>query len=305
MDKDDKNMDNICAWLNRLADWCDRSAMPPIPYAGFSRVGFRNPPAEHLELVYMVQGQIDDLQIGDRCVCLPQGSLSLHNVHRGNFSKRLQTNLASWCLFLDVAGVEEFECLNREVLFCRMSITHSQRVAGLFENISTLCHLSDGKVFYMDPIPAYDPKKSCLSHRLRIKGATLELLAALIEEASSNADEKLDAPTASVVEAARTFMGRTYMKPTLCLADVADSVGFHPDHLGRLFRKQLGLTPMQYLKRLRMNRAVLLLQHSALPIGEIAQEVGFADPLHFSRVFRSQTGQCARDYRQGRRLGRI
>ncbi|MBL4701322.1 MAG: helix-turn-helix transcriptional regulator [Phycisphaeraceae bacterium] len=297
MDESDLNMDDICAWINRLSNWCDRSPIPAIPFAGFSGGGYYNPPAEHLELAYMIRGQVDDLQIGNRLENVPEKNLALHSVHFGNVSKRTQTGQRSICMFLDVTGIKEFACLKREPLFCCMPIKDGPRIISLFEKISTLCLLSGQHVTYTDPTPAYDPAQQSAPGRLRMKGGILELLAALIQEASPSTNNSQDIPTASIVGEAATFMARTYRLPHLCLSDVAKSASVHPDHLGRLFRKQMRQTPMQYLKRLRMNRATILLRQSDLSIGEIALEVGFIDPLHFSRVFRQQIGQCARDYR--------
>lgn len=66
-----------------------------------------------------------------------------------------------------------------------------------------------------------------------------------------------------------------------------------------LFREMVGMTPFQYLERLRMDRAKGLLLTTALPVKAIAAEVGFPDALHFSARFRRAIGCCPTRFRQG------
>jgi len=58
-----------------------------------------------------------------------------------------------------------------------------------------------------------------------------------------------------------------------------------------LFRQHMGESPMLYLRRIRVNQARYLLEHTHLLVEEIAFDVGFSDPFHFSRVFRTLTGK--------------
>jgi signal transduction histidine kinase/DNA-binding response OmpR family regulator len=75
--------------------------------------------------------------------------------------------------------------------------------------------------------------------------------------------------------------------------DVADFVGLSERHLTRCFRQEMGITPITYLNRFRINQAKVLL---ALPtsgkkgITEIALDVGFSSSGYFTRVFRQEVG---------------
>lgn len=73
--------------------------------------------------------------------------------------------------------------------------------------------------------------------------------------------------------------------------------GFTPQHLNRVFRRLLGLTPLQYLHRMRMERAAALLADGRLTIRAIAQQVCIDDPYYFSRMFRQHFGQSPKQYR--------
>ena len=61
---------------------------------------------------------------------------------------------------------------------------------------------------------------------------------------------------------------------------------------------------MDYLRCLRMDRAKQLLLAGELSVAQVADAVGFADPYHFSRVFRQHEGMPPTEYRaQARRWG--
>lgn len=84
----------------------------------------------------------------------------------------------------------------------------------------------------------------------------------------------------------------------LDMAIIAGAGKVTPTHLIRLFHKQVGLTPMQYLAELRCRKAVRLLKETGLSVAEIAYQVGFANPQHFSRVFRRCRGTTPGHVRQ-------
>ncbi len=69
-------------------------------------------------------------------------------------------------------------------------------------------------------------------------------------------------------------------------------------NLMRVFRKATGQPPIEYLVRLRIQKAMDLLRNTDLSITEIALEIGFNDSNYFSRQFRKTTGMPPRAYRQ-------
>jgi AraC-like DNA-binding protein len=64
------------------------------------------------------------------------------------------------------------------------------------------------------------------------------------------------------------------------------------------FRKELGVTPIAYLHRYRVNQAKQLLIDTSKSITEIALEVGFSDSSYFGRIFRRETGVSPQGFRQ-------
>jgi AraC-like DNA-binding protein len=87
---------------------------------------------------------------------------------------------------------------------------------------------------------------------------------------------------------------------TISIEHMSAMLGYHRTHLCKLFKKTTGLSPMQYLLKIRMQRAEQLLATS-MTIDQIASSVGFGDALYFSRKFRKWRGQSPSEYRKALR----
>jgi AraC-like DNA-binding protein len=74
------------------------------------------------------------------------------------------------------------------------------------------------------------------------------------------------------------------------LDPIAEACHVNKAYLCRLFRRYDHQSPYQFLLRLKMNRAAECLQKPGVLVKQAAQEVGFDDPFHFSRVFRRVLG---------------
>jgi AraC-like DNA-binding protein len=82
------------------------------------------------------------------------------------------------------------------------------------------------------------------------------------------------------------------------VAALADRTGVHPVHLARAFRKAYKVTVGDYVHRKRIQQACRMLRGTADSIAAIAEDLGYTDQSHFSRVFRSITGTTPAKYRR-------
>ncbi|MBO9564938.1 MAG: helix-turn-helix domain-containing protein [Niastella sp.] len=71
------------------------------------------------------------------------------------------------------------------------------------------------------------------------------------------------------------------------LADLARSVNIHPVHLSRHFSKYFGMSLGDYVRAIKVQRALTLLPNDELSLTDISFECGFADQSHFIRSFKS------------------
>jgi AraC-like DNA-binding protein len=74
------------------------------------------------------------------------------------------------------------------------------------------------------------------------------------------------------------------------IAALAAGVNLSPARLAVLFRQETGVTPVRYLRALRMERARVLLERTFLTVKEVMAFVGVSDPSHFTRDFRRYHG---------------
>jgi AraC family transcriptional regulator, arabinose operon regulatory protein len=81
------------------------------------------------------------------------------------------------------------------------------------------------------------------------------------------------------------------------LAWLAQRCHISRSHLASLFRKQVGIPPLQFQEGQRLERATQMLRMTIEPISRIAFDLGFEDPHYFSRRFRKHTGVSPREYR--------
>jgi len=104
----------------------------------------------------------------------------------------------------------------------------------------------------------------------------------------------LDSPH---VAAAKRFM-RERHGGSVALEDVARASGVAPAHLCRVFKKETGQTPFEFLRRLRVERAKDYLARTADPMDEVARAVGFGSSRDMSRAFQRAEGMSPREYRR-------
>lgn len=83
----------------------------------------------------------------------------------------------------------------------------------------------------------------------------------------------------------------------LSLADLAQSVNLSVWRLSHIFRSDVGMPPIQYLKVLRIEKARFLLETSFLSVKEITHSVGLNDESHFVRDFKKTYRVSPTSYR--------
>lgn len=100
-----------------------------------------------------------------------------------------------------------------------------------------------------------------------------------------------------VIHKAITYLHLHYREP-LTRDQVARYVGVSEGHLSRCFQQELGMAPMTYLNRYRINRAKQLLATPRRSITEVALAVGFSDSNHLGRAFRREVGLAPSEYQR-------
>ena len=99
----------------------------------------------------------------------------------------------------------------------------------------------------------------------------------------------------SYVEFAVNYIENNYA--SISVDDISRTIGIHRSHLASIFKKQMGISPQEYLLRCRMTESCRLLRETNLPIQNVAARVGYDNPLTFSKMFKKTKGMSPREYR--------
>lgn len=136
-------------------------------------------------------------------------------------------------------------------------------------------------------------------NELKRQAALLQILAALMEYHHSTLSDKEqnDYPYRIYLRQAIDYMNK-HLKDNIKISDVAAHIGIDRSYLSSIFKNTLEISPQEYLVTLRMNHAVDLLQTTNNKIGAIASDVGYSNPLTFTKMFKQYKGMSPSEWRQ-------
>lgn len=117
-----------------------------------------------------------------------------------------------------------------------------------------------------------------------------------MEEKAEESDGNEGAAGSFIVRNALAYINENYNRK-ITLKEVADNTYVSQWHLSKLLNRHTGQSFSEILNTARIEKAKELLADPALRIGDVAEEVGFLDLAHFSRVFKKVTGISANEFR--------
>jgi AraC-like DNA-binding protein len=129
-----------------------------------------------------------------------------------------------------------------------------------------------------------------------IRWTQQQLFQDLLRQLSASIETERPSPWAVCAEKAASYLRQHYSEP-VSAKRLGDSINFHPVYIARCMQKEYGCSPTEYVTKIRIQQAKLLLQ-TDLPIAHIAEEVGFEQPAYFATCFTKIEGISPRKYRQ-------
>jgi AraC-like DNA-binding protein/mannose-6-phosphate isomerase-like protein (cupin superfamily) len=117
-------------------------------------------------------------------------------------------------------------------------------------------------------------------------------IARLIKDTAEN-EKPYDAYTRKTVK----YLHQNYDRD-IQVKHIAAEVSLHPGYLQRIFKEKMGLTVMEYLTSLRMDKAKMLLTRTDLPVIDIPEYIGINSREYFSMIFKKHVGQSPLAYRK-------
>ena len=175
--------------------------------------------------------------------------------------------------------------------------------AGFKEGINVLeCHVNEQRFYELVKRVLDNPELSLANDLMRL-GLLAEFISLAIEsnyKAGREVHREHEYSTDVYVDYAVSYMQTNY--PTAKVSDVAKYIGIHRSYLTGIFKKKMGVSPQEYLMQCKLRKARSLLLETRLPIQEISQQVGYDNPLTFSKIFKSFYGVSPKNYRVQHRV---
>lgn len=125
---------------------------------------------------------------------------------------------------------------------------------------------------------------------LERKGVLLEILGLLFQETAEEGKFGEEKRSNRTFFRTKNRIDSTFSDPELSVALLAEEASVTPNHLSKVFKRELGISPLDYLLVRRLEHASKLLQGTSMTVREIAFACGFHDPNYFIRVYRKRTG---------------
>lgn len=127
----------------------------------------------------------------------------------------------------------------------------------------------------------------------------MECLSLIYSMFSVISSEKNPERSVKYIDKATEYIHSHYCEK-INVCSVADFMHMNSNYFSKLFKSRIGMTPMQYINSLRIERAIQLLCHTDMTIASIAASLGYTDPFYFSRIFKKMTGTSPGNFRKNK-----
>jgi AraC-like DNA-binding protein len=280
-------MDKSLFWLTQLCARLREDPLPVVLYVGPLGNYLYDPPATVLEILFVTHGTLKAVEAGPLTRDIGASQAAILNQHFGVKAPR-SADAETWGLLIDVTREPLFADLANKPLFSVFPVTHHDRLLAAFRNVAAWSSKMAPHSWHLmtrtSDLSLSIASASRRSLPIHKKAALYELFAILMDEVQNRDTAPL---VSAPVKAAVDHIIAHYSDSTLTLPTLTRIANLCPSHLWRLFKREIGMSPMRFLRDTRIRQGAALLEQTDLRVGEIAGKVGFEDPLYFSRMFRA------------------
>ncbi|WP_105118795.1 AraC family transcriptional regulator [Streptococcus suis] len=167
----------------------------------------------------------------------------------------------------------------------------------LLENYYLHSHLESDILKKMIDINQTEVQSLPMITELILIGHLNQLLAALVQEFPNESLKESSTLAKNYVHHAIKIIHTQYNNP-IKVSEIAQQLALSRSYLYKIFKQETGYSIKDYIVQVKMNHACQLLANPELSITEIANSVGYFDPLAFSNAFKNQYHMSPSDYRK-------
>ncbi|MBQ8593003.1 MAG: AraC family transcriptional regulator [Bacteroidaceae bacterium] len=135
-------------------------------------------------------------------------------------------------------------------------------------------------------------RQRTFSNRVESRGIVFQLFARFLAEGRkghASIDER--------IRSSLVYIRQNIRRP-ITISQLAEKANLSKDHYIRLFTREMGITPLQYVNRKKIEQAQLIMLTRGLPVKSVAYMLGFEDHSYFNRLFRKISGYTPIGYRE-------
>jgi two-component system response regulator YesN len=125
-----------------------------------------------------------------------------------------------------------------------------------------------------------------------------EYVRKIIKEVIEYRNKISDQKYLGIIEKAKDFIRDNYQNEDMALQLVSSNVNVSSNHFSAIFRKETGITFIDYLTTVRMEKAKDLLTTTSMKTSDVGFEVGYRDPHYFSYIFKKTQGMSPKEFRR-------
>lgn len=134
-------------------------------------------------------------------------------------------------------------------------------------------------------------KQRALFERIESRGITYQLFSRFLKDAKP----KIEVSDDRIQKVMHFIRKNIYEKMTI--SQLSGFCNLSDDHLIKLFKKETGSTPLQYINHKKIEKAQLILAFNDMPIKNVAYALSFDNHSYFNRLFKATTGLTPQEYR--------
>lgn len=218
------------------------------------------------------------IKIGDReyhpkkgqMVLMPAGILQSYSVVNSNTFKKY------WCHFTAKIGdINLFDFIDVPNI---INVDDNEKLMELFEEL----------------IAAQENQK--LYSLLKEKAILTEIISYYLEKAQADNFKLSKFSSVEKINSVLKYI-QEHISENITVEILANHVHFHPNYFTNVFKKYMGMPPIQYINKIKYEKAKYLLKTTGLHINEIASRTGFCDIYYFSKSFKNYSGYSPSDFR--------
>lgn len=183
-----------------------------------------------------------------------------------------------------------------DILVLHFTIDNNRK-NGMIEELPSFFHLENLDIkIYTDLFNRMLSKYIDNSEigQMLLKSRFYDLLAFVLKSAKTI---KSDKKNSAYIQKAKEYINQNYAQP-LDLEKIAAAVNLHPNYFHKIFKSSLGITPREYLTKIRLNNAKNFLLSTVLSIEKISLKCGFPSTSYFIKLFKKEYSITPALYRE-------